>query len=184
MMAMVEQASTPLQGPQFLSMLKLLRDDLRQTIDNGSSAGIKVPATPQEWIAPLRHRFTQLFDELDVTCTWHFAAQWRTPPSALQCMALTRLVEESLTNVVKHSRARHVRVELQQPQPDSLELNIEDDGIGFDVLAVQRAGVSVGMRSMNARIARVGGQLEVVSLPGCTRLVARLALQREVPASV
>lgn len=184
MMAMVEQASTPLQGPQFLSMLKLLRDDLRQTIDNGSSAGIKVPATPQEWIAPLRHRFTQLFDELDVTCTWYFAAQWRTPPSALQCMALTRLVEESLTNVVKHSRARQVQVELQQPQPDSLELNIEDDGIGFDVLAVQRAGVSVGMRSMHARIARVGGQLEVVSLPGCTRLVARLALQREVPASV
>ena len=86
--------------------------------------------------------------------------------------------------MVKHSRARHVQVELQQPQPDSLELNIEDDGIGFDVLAVQRAGVSVGMRSMHARIARVGGQLEVVSLPGCTRLVARLALQREVPASV
>ena len=72
MMAMVEQDNVPVQRPQFLSMLKLLRDDLRQTIDSGSSAGIKVPASPREWIAPLRHRFMQLFDELDIHAAWRF----------------------------------------------------------------------------------------------------------------
>ncbi len=178
MMAMVEQASAPLQSQQFLSMLKLLRDDLRQTIDSGSSAGITVPATPREWIAPLRHRFMQLFDELDISASWRVPEQWRTPPSALQCMALTRLVEESLVNVLKHSRARRVELELRQPEADSLELRIEDDGVGFDVAAVLRAGISVGMRSMHTRIARVGGALDVASRPGQTVLTATLELRQ------
>ncbi|MNU51194.1 Sensor histidine kinase DesK [compost metagenome] len=177
MMAVVEQSSVPLQSRQFLSMLKLLRDDLRQTIDSGSSAGVKVPATPQEWIAPLRHRFVQLFDELDIASGWRFPPHWSPAPSALQCLALTRLVEESLTNVVKHSRARRIRVELRQPGPDVLELDIEDDGVGFDVAAVQQAGVSVGMRSMHARIARAGGTLKVSSSPGSTLLTARVELR-------
>lgn len=176
MMAMVEQASAPLQGQQFLSMLKLLRDDLRQTIDTGSNAGVKVPATPPEWSAPLRHRFVQLFDELDLDSSWQLPPQWITPPSPLQCLALTRLVEEALTNVVKHSRARRVQLQLLQPGPGLLELRIEDDGAGFDVGAVRQAGVSVGMRSMHARIARVHGTLEISSKPGRTVLTARLQL--------
>lgn len=181
MMAAVEQASQPVQSQQFLSMLKLLRDDLRQTIDSGSSAGVKVPATPREWIAPLRHRFMQLFDELEIRASWAVPAQWRTPPSALQCMALTRLVEESLVNVLKHSRARRVELALRQPESDSLELLIEDDGAGFDVAAVLRAGISVGMRSMHTRIERVGGRLEVASRPGRTALTATLALRASQP---
>ncbi len=178
MMAMVEQSGEPLQSRQFLSMLKLLRDDLRQTIDSGSSAGVKVPATPQEWIAPLRHRFVQLFDELDIASEWRFPPGWDPAPSALQCLALTRLVEESLTNVIKHSRARRVRVAVE-PADGALALRIEDDGVGFDVAAVQQAGVSVGMRSMHARIARAGGSLDVASAPGRTVLVARLEPQRQ-----
>ena len=177
MMAMVEQSDAPLQSRQFLSMLKLLRDDLRQTIDSGSSAGVKVPATPQEWIAPLRHRFVQLFDELDIDAQWRFPPHWQPAPSALQCLALTRLVEESLTNVIKHSRARRILLQVLQFETGALELRIEDDGIGFDVAAVQQAGISVGMRSMHTRIARAGGTLQVTSEPGRTRLVARMEPQ-------
>lgn len=184
MMAMVEQARTPLHGQQFLSMLKLLRDDLRQTIDSGSSAGVKVPLTPPEWAAPLRHRFVQLFDELDLDSSWQFPPQWTMPPSPLQCLALTRLVEEALTNVVKHSRARRVRLQLQQPEPDQLQLRIEDDGAGFDVAAVRQAGVSVGMRSMHARIARVHGTLDISSAPGKTVLTAVLQLRPAAAQSV
>lgn len=184
MMAMVEQADRPLQGPQFLSMLKLLRDDLRQTIDSGSSAGVKVPATPQEWAAPLRHRFVQLFDELNLDSSWQFPPQWRVAPNPLQCLALTRLVEEALTNVVKHSRARRVQLQLRQPEPDRLELCIEDDGAGFDVAAVRQAGVSVGMRSMHARIARVQGTLAITSAPGRTVLTAVLQLRPTAAQSV
>ncbi len=181
MMALVEQAHAPLGNPQVLSFLKLIRDDLRQTIDSGSSAGVQVPATPQHWIAPLRHRFMQLFDALGIASEWHFPAQWQVPPNARQCLALTRLVEESLVNVLKHSRARRVTFRLELPAPDRLLLCIEDDGVGFDVEAVKQAGLSVGMRSMHARIERLKGSLDVRSQPGRTVLSAELKLSLSSP---
>lgn len=59
--------------------------------------------------------------------------------------------------------------------PDgSLTLRIENDGVGFDVQAVQDARVSVGMRSMQARMQRVGGELQVRSAPGATVLTVHL----------
>jgi glucose-6-phosphate-specific signal transduction histidine kinase len=53
---------------------------------------------------------------------------------------------------------------------------IEDDGVGFDVQAVQHAGLSVGMRSMTARAERMGGQLQVASGPTGTTLTVVLVL--------
>ncbi|MNH48100.1 Histidine kinase-, DNA gyrase B-, and HSP90-like ATPase [compost metagenome] len=53
-------------------------------------------------------------------------------------------------------------------------LRIEDDGVGFDVQAVQHAGLSVGMRSMAARAERMGGTLEVES--GAAGTVVRLEM--------
>ncbi|MGE8658114.1 MAG: sensor histidine kinase [Achromobacter sp.] len=175
MTAAVEQAAEPLQHRQVLAMLNLLRNDLRQTIDNGASADMTPPATPRAWIAPLRHRYTQLFDELGLAVRWDVPAAWHGAPSALQCLALTRLIEEALTNVVKHSRAQRVRVALRQPEPGELVVEIEDDGVGFDVEAVRAANLSVGVRSMATRLARVGGTLDIASAPGRTRLLARLA---------
>lgn len=186
MMASVEQEDGPLPRQHILSMLKLIRDDLRQTIDSNSSVGIKVPATPKEWIAPLRHRFTTLFDEMGIEADWQYPDHWHHPPSALsstlsstlpstlQCLTLTRVMEEALTNIIKHSRARHVKFCLLQSRKGDLTLRIEDDGVGFDVEAVKRSGISVGMRSMSTRMARLGGSLGVSSQPGRTLLVARL----------
>ncbi|QLA79682.1 histidine kinase [Acidovorax sp. JMULE5] len=165
----------PLPNERVLSLLKVLRDDLRQVIDQGSSAGAQVPDTPVQWAAPLRHRFTGIFDEMEVASHWDMPLQWQGRPSALQCLSLTRLVEEALSNTIKHSRARHVHVQCTQPQRDVLCLRIEDDGVGFDVQAVQNAGVSVGMRSMAARAERMGGTLEVTS--GAAGTVVSLVLR-------
>ena len=175
-MALVEQAPQPLPNERVLSLLKMLRDDLRQVIDQGSSAGAQVPATPVQWAAPLRHRFTRILDEMGVTSLWDMPPHWQGRPSALQCLGLTRLVEEALSNSIKHSRARQVRVECTQPQPNTLLLCVEDDGVGFDVQAVQHAGLSVGMRSMVTRAERIGGTLEVVSSSAGTKLTVKLAL--------
>lgn len=175
-MALVEQAPQPLPNERVLSLLKMLRDDLRQVIDQGSSAGAQVPATPVQWAAPLRHRFTRILDEMGVTSLWDMPPHWQGRPSALQCLGLTRLVEEALSNTIKHSRARQVRVQCTQPQGGALCLRIEDDGVGFDVEAVRHAGLSVGMRSMMARAERIGGALEVVSSSAGTKLTVKLAL--------
>lgn len=179
-MALVEQSPTPLSNERMLSLLKVLRDDLRQVIDHGSSAGAVTPATPVQWAAPLRHRFTRLFDELDVDSSWRIAEHWRIPPSTLQCLGLMRIAEEALANVIKHSRARHVQVQCVQPQADLLQLDITDDGCGFDPEAVRHAGLSVGMRSMAARAERLGGSLSVTSGPGSTTV--RVTLRVELSA--
>ena len=135
-----------------------------------------VPATPVQWAAPLRHRSTRILDELGVVSEWKIAPQWQGRPSALQCLGLSRLVEEALSNVIKHSRAQHLRVECGQPKPGTLVVRIEDNGVGFDVAAVQHAGLSVGMRSMVARAARIGGTCQVQSGPSGTLVLVTLVL--------
>jgi two-component system sensor histidine kinase UhpB len=182
-MALIEQSPQPLPHGRMLSLLKNLRDDLRQAIDSGSSAGALLPATPVVWCAPLRHRFVQLFDELGLSSQWHIAPQWSLQPglrpSTLQCLGMTRVVEESLANVIKHSEARQVRVECVELAPGLLCLRVEDDGRGFDVQAVQQAGLSVGMRSMAARVARMGGKLSIQSSSKGTQVEVTLPLRPE-----
>ncbi|GAD24719.1 ATP-binding protein [Acidovorax sp. MR-S7] len=183
-MALLEQAREPLSNERTLSLLKSLRDDLRQVIDHGSSAGAAVPETPVQWAAPLRHRFTRILDEMEVPSEWRIATQWQGTleeggrPSALQCLLLTRLVEEALSNVIKHSQARRVCVECAQPLPGMFAVRVEDDGVGFDVQAVQRAGQSVGMRSMAARAERMGAAFTVESRPGATVVSVVLLLKQ------
>jgi len=174
--ALVEQAEQPLQNAQVLSMLKLMRDDLRQMIDSGTSAALNVPETPLQWIAPLRHRFAGLFEALDIRAEWRLPPSWSPAPSPIQCLTLTRVLEEALTNVIKHSRAQSVTVEMLQPDTRELCLRIRDDGLGFDVPTIQSHGMGVGMRSMLARLERVHGTLQIQSRAGHTVLTALLSL--------
>ena len=174
--AYVEQAGQPLRNAQFLSMLKLMRDDLRQMIDTSASAAIATPDTPTEWAAPLRYRFVGLFDELGIGSQWNIPSRWARPPEPLQCLALTRLVEEALTNVIKHSRAGQVSIALELPDAERLELSIVDDGVGFDVQMTESGSMGVGMRSMRARVERIGGRLLIASEPGRTCIRVQMPL--------
>lgn len=177
MMVSVEQMDKPVDTQRVLSMLKLIRDDLRQTIDSSSSLDVDVPRTPREWIAPLRYRFTQLCDEIGIHLDWQYPEKWNlVMPSAIQCLALHRLIEEGLTNVIKHSRARNVSIVLELNNPNDLILSITDDGVGFNVDYVKKSGLSIGMRSMHARINKSGGNLDISSKPGKTIITAQFKL--------
>ena len=168
-----------------LSLLKLLRDDLRQVIDYGSSTGAAPPATPTQWAAAIRHRYTGLFDELGMDSEWRIATQWPqpgVPPGTLQCMNLARIMEEALAKVIKHSQADWVQVSLGEDRPGVLALSIEDNGCGFDPRTLPAEGPNVGLRSMAARAARIGGQFEAGPRPeGGARV--RVVLDRTEPAS-
>lgn len=166
-----------LKDDQFLSVLKTLRSDLRDVID-GSCA---VPAwqSPQEWLAPLRRRFIDLFDDLGIESQWSLPEHWPgafTPP---QLLALTRFLEEALTNVLKHAGATRLEVGVRAEAENGLSIWVCDDGRGFEVDAVLAAGTGVGMSSMRVRIERMGGQLRVESRPGETLLTA--TIQGEPP---
>jgi len=74
--------------------------------------------------------------------------------------ALYRIVQESLTNVVKHAKARNVSVLLTR-KDGAVKAVIEDDGRGFE--PAERIGEGFGLVGMSERLALLGGRLEIES---------------------
>ena len=87
-------------------------------------------------------------------------------------LQLLRVAQEALTNVLKHARARNVRIELRQ-QGGMLELEVADDGEGAD-LSIGNAGR--GIDNMRARARQLGGELALRSGQGGTCVLLRLPL--------
>jgi signal transduction histidine kinase len=91
---------------------------------------------------------------------------------------LYRLVQEGLTNVLKHAGAGKVSIVLEK-KPEGLALILEDDGVGFNPDNVgrdaSRAGRApgLGLSGMRERVALLGGTIAVESAPGkgCTIFV-------------
>jgi signal transduction histidine kinase len=91
-------------------------------------------------------------------------------------LAAYRIVQEALTNVARHAQARTCRVTLRR-DADRLHVIIEDDGKGFDAVAlgepVGRRGL--GLLGMRERAAQLKGALQIDSAPGQgTRVVVDL----------
>lgn len=81
-----------------------------------------------------------------------------------------RIVQEALTNVARHAEAGYCRVRLMR-LPDSLKVEVEDDGVGFDPNREVPEPAGFGLVGMRERAAMLGGRLTVVSSPGTgTRL--------------
>jgi signal transduction histidine kinase len=76
--------------------------------------------------------------------------------------AIYRIVQEALSNAVKHARAGHVKLRVTQ-LPDRVQLAVEDDGCGFEPAGV-RAGF--GLTGMRERALLAGGLLTVQSVDG------------------
>jgi signal transduction histidine kinase len=89
----------------------------------------------------------------------------RLPPLAAATMY--RILQETLTNVVRHARARTVAVELKRDDY-ALELLVTDDGVGFDV---SQAVSGLGLHGMRERVTLLGGSIEIESRPGEGTLV-------------
>jgi signal transduction histidine kinase len=87
--------------------------------------------------------------------------------------ALYRMVQEALTNVVKHAQARHVSIVLSADHR-AITMLIEDDGRGFDP---EHARDGMGLDGMRERLALIDGKLTIESrLGGGTTLVAKVPL--------
>ena len=87
-------------------------------------------------------------------------------------LALFRIAQEALNNVLKHARATAVRIEIVLAG-DDVVLSVQDDGQGFDAQQAPRG--RLGMTTMRERAEAAGGQLNVESAPGRgTRVVARV----------
>ncbi len=118
------------------------------------------------------------FGELDRHCRFELVAEpLPSIPDAVS-IAAYRMLQEALSNVVKHAGAKRCRVTLRAPGGDHIVLVVEDDGRGFVVDAVDSGGL--GLAGIRERALALRGRVEVESLLGKgTRLVIKLPLARD-----
>ncbi|MBO9205152.1 MULTISPECIES: hybrid sensor histidine kinase/response regulator [Niastella] len=95
-----------------------------------------------------------------------------------QQLALYRIVQEQFNNIIKHAQAHNVNIELFEKN-NFIDLNIQDDGQGFDPKE-RRKGV--GLSNILSRIELFDGKLEVISSKGhgCTLKVHVPKMNKEV----
>jgi len=172
--ATLEHAPGSIPSSRFLTILKELRDDLRIIIDTAASYQLEETSLA-EMLAPLRHRFGVLFESQNIVCRWQMSGIEGTHLPTAQSLDIMRILQEGLTNVLKHSRASCVHVELHAASGDAAELVliIRDNGVGFDS-SRQESKVGTGMKSMQLRTRRLGGRFEMQRINNETTL--RIAL--------
>ena len=92
-----------------------------------------------------------------------------------------RILQEALTNVARHARARTVNVRLVRDKA-TVELRVQDDGAGFDPAAAVEAAAGqrhLGLQAMRERAALLGGSVEVESRAGAgTTITAHFPVRR------
>jgi signal transduction histidine kinase/ligand-binding sensor domain-containing protein len=77
---------------------------------------------------------------------------------------LAAITKESLNNILKHAKARHVRIEMAADN-ENFHLGIRDDGCGFDERKLNEHD-GFGLENMRARMSESGGQIQIKSNPG------------------
>lgn len=108
-----------------------------------------------------------------------FPAELGRLPARLE-ITLYRIVQEALTNVIRHSKATRVSV-LLSCHASHVTLVVEDNGCGFDPASVRQE--SLGLAGMRERAALVGGDLEIESRLGeGTELLITLPLEEPAHA--
>lgn len=111
----------------------------------------------------------------DAKRVWDAGAGRTSGGGAMFEEGIYRIVQESLNNAIKHARARHVNIHIEQASPAVLCISVADDGVGFTPPA-PRSGL--GMKTMRERAESLGGILRVDSTPGAgTTVEVRIPLK-------
>ena len=94
-------------------------------------------------------------------------------------IALYRVAQEAVTNIARHAAARNVIITCSMNEK-TIEMCVEDDGIGFDISGLGLLPDSprgLGLLGMRERLELVGGQMEILTRPGSgTQLFIRVPL--------
>jgi signal transduction histidine kinase len=161
--------------------------DLRLVIDSMDDIGGDLMLALGSW----RERAATQLRPHDIALDWSVSPQGLPVHPELRpwhVIQIVRLLDEAVTNAVKHSRARRIRVTIETLAGPSCVaqgcITVEDDGKGFSpdgVAADGGPGAARGLRNMQSRAARCDAELAIVSGSGGTSV--RLTLPRRFPDS-
>ncbi|MEU7503240.1 sensor histidine kinase [Streptomyces lavendulae] len=161
-----EQARTALTTIKAASKEAL--GEVRQVLDT-----LRAPGAAPRAPAPGLDRLPELLEQAEaagLTVTAATEGRPRTLPPGAD-LAAFRILQEALTNVVRHSGSRTARIRLAW-RPDGLELRVDDDGPATGDPA---GGSGNGLAGMRERAAALGGTIEAGPRPdGGFRVIARL----------
>lgn len=113
-----------------------------------------------------------------ISCIFHHHGLALLPTEGRDVLdiAIYRMAQEALTNVLRHAQASSVRVQLICRPSGELRLCIQDDGRGMDLGAARRG---LGLLGVSERAAALGGELQLHSAPGAgLRLEVKLRVAR------
>jgi signal transduction histidine kinase len=97
-----------------------------------------------------------------ITCTGPASLR---PIDAACASTLYRVAQEAVGNAIRHAQATRVSIDIAQPN-GAVELEVVDDGIGFNTGDVEKRRSGMGLFTMRERAALVGGSLTLQSIPG------------------
>ena len=155
-----------------------VRDLVRSTLQDVRRLAVELrPAALDDFgLVAAVERLTESFAEqtgIAVEFVPNVPADVRFPPEVET--ALYRIVQESLTNVVKHAQAGHVSIVLSQ-RAGFVSVVVEDDGVGFEPARAREGGL--GLVGMRERVGLLGGRITVESRPGAgTTFVVEVPLR-------
>jgi len=153
------QPDTP-EREATIETLRALREDLRLVVDTTVNADDRDLDT---LLADLRHRTSQRLELAGIAAHWNLQGLAGLRPGPARSLDVLRLLQEALTNVIKHSAANNVWATLART-PEGLQIEVRDDGRGFAIEAAVHVGA--GLASLQARARRLGCALHVDSAPG------------------
>jgi signal transduction histidine kinase len=85
-------------------------------------------------------------------------------------LAFFRVVQEAVTNSVRHGEAKNIWIDIARGNEGGIELTVQDDGHGFDMSESDTADLRTeghrGLSNMEERMALVGGRLKIISYKG------------------
>jgi signal transduction histidine kinase len=156
--------------------------DLRLVIDSMDDIGGDLMLALASW----RDRAAAQLRAHDIALDWHAAPPGLPVYPSLRpwhVIQIVRILDEAVTNAVKHASARHVGVSIMTMKVADGECGciiVTDDGKGFALDGAGRPS-SRGLRNMKNRAARCGAELELSS--GDDGTTVRLQLPRRFPES-
>lgn len=174
-LVLVEQGRLDMRG--VAELLRECMDDIRLVIDSMEPVDHDLIAL----LASLRYRLGRRVELAGVRLAWQVGdvprLDWMDAGSALQIL---RIVQESLTNVLKHARARSVSLATRLHDDGErrwVRVTIVDDGCGFNLAGQEGDPPGRGLRNLRSRARALNGRLTLRSCPGCTEVTLDLPVQ-------
>lgn len=171
-LVMVQQGR--LQPADVARVLAECIDDLKLTIDSLEPIGADLVTL----LATLRYRLGRRLEAAGLQLSWRVSDLPTLPwLDALAALEVLRILQEVLTNVIKHAGARSVTISTEALD-NEVRVRLVDDGRGFDVDRARAQPSGRGLLNVQRRAAKLGGRVDVSSSAAGTVVELVLPIER------